>query len=420
MTEDTHALLKGTYDVHTKFTYSFQARDYVNKARAEMLATEMREKPGLAGVIVRSVAGGHAPRPRRRTARHRPRARAAARRAGRRVRPGRPLGRRRGPPARGVRGAGQDGARRPRSCSAGGCSAARRSRCRGLRCCGPRPPSSCCTPRCSCTTTSWTATACAGASPRYTRATRPRRGRPAPPTPRASGWRSASRPATSPSSPRSPRSPPSRSDPCSRAGLSQRVGRELALVAAGQLEDVALGADRRWPSRAAVLAVYTYKTARYTFSLPLACGALLAGASPATVARLERFGELLGTVFQVLDDDLGMFGTEEETGQARRRRHPGGQEDAARAGDPAPRGTGGSAAACAALREGGTCHDATCRQCARPRNGSAPGRPCWTRQRAWRSKRSVRRGAARRRRSTDRCCGSSARRASAPSLKPAR
>jgi geranylgeranyl pyrophosphate synthase len=100
-----------------------------------------------------------------------------------------------------------------------------------------------------------------------------------------------------------------------RTGLSQRVGRELALVAAGQLEDVALGADRHWPSRAAVLAVYTYKTARYTFSLPLACGALLAGASPATVVRLERFGELLGTVFQVLDDDLGMFGTEEETGK---------------------------------------------------------------------------------------------------------
>jgi acetate kinase len=53
MTEDTYALLSGTYDVHTKFTYSFQARDYVNKARAEMLATEMTEKPGLAEVIVR-------------------------------------------------------------------------------------------------------------------------------------------------------------------------------------------------------------------------------------------------------------------------------------------------------------------------------------------------------------------------------
>jgi geranylgeranyl diphosphate synthase type I len=64
-----------------------------------------------------------------------------------------------------------------------------------------------------------------------------------------------------------------------------------------------------------VLAVYTYKTARYTFSLPLACGALLAGARPASVDRLDRLGELLGTVFQVLDDDLGMFGSETETGK---------------------------------------------------------------------------------------------------------
>ncbi len=104
-------------------------------------------------------------------------------------------------------------------------------------------------------------------------------------------------------------------DPETGVALAARVARELALVAAGQLADVALGADRRRPSRAAVLAVYTYKTARYTFSLPLACGASLAGAAPAQVARLERFGELLGTVFQVLDDDLGMFGTEAETGK---------------------------------------------------------------------------------------------------------
>jgi geranylgeranyl diphosphate synthase type I len=104
-------------------------------------------------------------------------------------------------------------------------------------------------------------------------------------------------------------------DPALGIALARRVGRELALVAAGQLEDVALGSERRWPSRAEVLAVYTYKTARYTFSLPLACGALLAGARPAAIARLDRLGELLGTVFQVLDDDLGMFGSETETGK---------------------------------------------------------------------------------------------------------
>jgi acetate kinase len=51
MTEDTYALLQGTYKVHTHFTYSFQQPDYQNKERAEALAEELKEKPELAGII---------------------------------------------------------------------------------------------------------------------------------------------------------------------------------------------------------------------------------------------------------------------------------------------------------------------------------------------------------------------------------
>ena len=51
MTEDAYALMKGTYDVHTKFTYSFQSRDYVNKGRAEGLKNELAKNPGLASII---------------------------------------------------------------------------------------------------------------------------------------------------------------------------------------------------------------------------------------------------------------------------------------------------------------------------------------------------------------------------------
>jgi acetate kinase len=54
MTEDTYALLKGTYDIHTNFTYSFQSRDYTNRAREEMLSHELGEKKGLAEVIARA------------------------------------------------------------------------------------------------------------------------------------------------------------------------------------------------------------------------------------------------------------------------------------------------------------------------------------------------------------------------------
>lgn len=53
MTEDAYALMKGTYDVHTNFTYSFQDPSYVNKAREEGLKKDMEKRPHLADVIVR-------------------------------------------------------------------------------------------------------------------------------------------------------------------------------------------------------------------------------------------------------------------------------------------------------------------------------------------------------------------------------
>ncbi|HZK19895.1 MAG TPA: acetate kinase [Treponemataceae bacterium] len=51
MTEDAYALMKGTYDIHTNFTYSFQSKDYINKARAAGLKKELEELPELASII---------------------------------------------------------------------------------------------------------------------------------------------------------------------------------------------------------------------------------------------------------------------------------------------------------------------------------------------------------------------------------
>ena len=53
MTEDAYALMKGTYDVHTNFTYSCQSPDYVNKARAEGLKKELAENPALATILAK-------------------------------------------------------------------------------------------------------------------------------------------------------------------------------------------------------------------------------------------------------------------------------------------------------------------------------------------------------------------------------
>jgi len=103
--------------------------------------------------------------------------------------------------------------------------------------------------------------------------------------------------------------------PRRRAALLSLVARELAYVGIAQMQDVAFGAFPRMPRHDDVLALYRYKTARYTFSLPLAAGAILAGAGQPAVRRLVTLGTYLGVIFQIRDDDIGIFGSRRLTGK---------------------------------------------------------------------------------------------------------
>ncbi len=62
MTEDTYALLQGNYDVHSKFTYSFQDPDYFNKER-EGCVDEDIEKVGELKDILAGERRSGVPRP---------------------------------------------------------------------------------------------------------------------------------------------------------------------------------------------------------------------------------------------------------------------------------------------------------------------------------------------------------------------
>lgn len=53
MTEDAFAIMNGTYDVHTNFTYSFQDPAYRNKAREDGLKKELEKCPELEKIVVR-------------------------------------------------------------------------------------------------------------------------------------------------------------------------------------------------------------------------------------------------------------------------------------------------------------------------------------------------------------------------------
>lgn len=97
--------------------------------------------------------------------------------------------------------------------------------------------------------------------------------------------------------------------------LQRSISHELTLVGLGQIQDVALGASTATPTEEEILNVYRFKTARYTFSLPLMIGAMLAGADEKQLNTIEKAGETLGIIFQIKDDELGIFGNEKQTGK---------------------------------------------------------------------------------------------------------
>jgi geranylgeranyl diphosphate synthase, type I len=61
--------------------------------------------------------------------------------------------------------------------------------------------------------------------------------------------------------------------------------------------------------------VLRLKSGCYTAERPVQLGALLAGAEPAVIAELSRYGSAVGEAFQLQDDLLGMFGNADTVGK---------------------------------------------------------------------------------------------------------
>jgi geranylgeranyl diphosphate synthase, type I len=88
----------------------------------------------------------------------------------------------------------------------------------------------------------------------------------------------------------------------------------LTKLGLAQMQDVALASSQQLPSAADIERVLIEKSGRYTFSLPLVMGAMIAGAHD-RIVFLEEFGERIGFVFQVKDDELALFGDPQVTGK---------------------------------------------------------------------------------------------------------
>ncbi|MCU1413423.1 MAG: geranylgeranyl pyrophosphate synthase [Microbacteriaceae bacterium] len=100
-----------------------------------------------------------------------------------------------------------------------------------------------------------------------------------------------------------------------RARLMEIMDEALFASAAGEMIDIDFSATTEVPRVHEVITMERFKTAVYSFECPLQAGAVLAGASEQAVMALGQFGREIGIAYQIVDDLLGVFGTEAETGK---------------------------------------------------------------------------------------------------------
>ncbi|WP_061961314.1 polyprenyl synthetase family protein [Demequina flava] len=99
-----------------------------------------------------------------------------------------------------------------------------------------------------------------------------------------------------------------------RVACLDLVTRAIRATIAGELLDVygdILPVEQSDP-----IMVSALKTAWYSCVVPLLAGAKLAGADPTMESHLERLGIALGVSFQLIDDDLGVFGSADVIGKS--------------------------------------------------------------------------------------------------------
>lgn len=96
--------------------------------------------------------------------------------------------------------------------------------------------------------------------------------------------------------------------------LAQLLSTEFLFVGLGQIQDI-INSQKNEISEEEIIKVYKYKTAGYTFSLPFMLAGMMTKKQKKELTLLKKIGEWLGIIFQLKDDQLGLFGTEEKIGK---------------------------------------------------------------------------------------------------------
>ncbi len=107
-----------------------------------------------------------------------------------------------------------------------------------------------------------------------------------------------------------------REDPRRKEEALRHFLAAAAYTGTGEFIDIISGHTRLAAIREKDISnTYIYKTAKYTFECPLLMGATLAGAALPESRKLSRLGLTAGQAFQIYDDFLDTFGTEELIGK---------------------------------------------------------------------------------------------------------
>jgi len=98
--------------------------------------------------------------------------------------------------------------------------------------------------------------------------------------------------------------------------VRSHISQEITKTYFAEMLDEQITTQKTLPSKEQVLEMYLYKTARYTMVLPLQLAAIISQSSPETVEQLEKIGEALGLIFQIKDDEISLFATQEISGKS--------------------------------------------------------------------------------------------------------
>ena len=102
--------------------------------------------------------------------------------------------------------------------------------------------------------------------------------------------------------------------PNSNIDIIKLFSKELNLVGLAEAYDIHYGYTNQFPSKETIELIYTYKTARYTFSIPFIAACILTDNKKLS-RKLEQLGETTGLLYQLKDDELGLIGNPEKTGK---------------------------------------------------------------------------------------------------------